>query len=743
MLCEQRGRRNAGFTIVSVLIAMATVGILAGILLQGGLWVRKQAEITVLTARASHLDTALQLHYQTLERFPSACPGRLDEDLLPFVDTAEAFVNPALPEEGPEPLNQAYAMPVHGDQNAYVLALDGRLNADKAVALFSDSTVHLADKLPITHNSVEVPARCTVSGGTLTFANGSIVRLAGDTTATIAHSIRVEDGTCFSIVKLPPEQAGSLTAVALDTDIIEVVSDSGISFSRGGVADVDVIPEDAYDLFKVSTRSGEVRVIGKLLDNGQTVEDVVDDPPEFTIDDDQNIVPDEDCIAQIQVLGKAITYGAGGPDCDVQAGAKLGTDDWQWLFDGVPVQGGEVFECELAAGTTVAVKGRASYGSWSRTYNSFDHHQQVLVLLNGDTPPAFDPFDGQPEITEFCEGIVDPATGTITIESHQALILFELGTTNMSSPAADFQDLVLLVDFFALPMGDGSDDDPEPPSVDDYEVTIDDENLITIRQNASLGVRVLGTELQDASGDDIPITLKIRINGDWRRIRRDRAVTPGYLYKRRLNAGKEIALKVLTCNGDESVSYHSADGSGHVPNHVKDEVPEFLEGDGAPEPVEFLLKAVDPATHEVALASNQILMTAELAKEDLEDPEVTFQNIALVLTFTPKALHSQNTNSNNFDGYQESGPDQPMAVGAEAYAEANEFAWYVMRESDIPEEPEDPPDDGGDDDDGDDGGDGDDDDYPGQGEMHGSTCRTLSRGICVLKGRWIKVVSPW
>jgi len=79
------------------------------------------------------------------------------------------------------------------------------------------------------------------------------------------------------------------------------------------------------------------------------------------------------------------------------------------------------------------------------TAKSGDDSQQVIVLRNGSDVPAIDAFQDQTNLAAFVDPYVNVATGKIVLQDNQAIYLFELGTSNLSSSAADFQDLVIMV----------------------------------------------------------------------------------------------------------------------------------------------------------------------------------------------------------------------------------------------------------------------------------------------------------
>ena len=878
MLNARAKNRMRGLTLPQLLVSMSVVTVMSGMFFQSWFLVKRQADYVALVNQAGQYGTALELYFQRNNSYPDSSPAHLEQDLGPYIGDPKFFTDTANPAAGAGSVNSSYVIPVPSDPNSYVLSLNTKYSDDHAVVLFANSKAEVVETFPVLFNEEPAPAGTTVSeAGTIAFAGGSTIELSGAAAVTVVRSFRSKDGTPFNVIKTGQPGANIMTAVAVGPDIIEVASDSGITFLRGGVADVEIISEPAANKMKTTTRSGEVRVIGRQQDRGQTVANVVQDSTsaiEFYVDEDHNLVPSEDCVASITVLGTSITYGEGGPDCEVQVGASVGDDpapltgainlnpsnnvnfeflldrpdgsritrddllasnglfnevltatrirfrpkgngnqntlllngasypmtnsriyeleaepgtemtahlyndspnpghsmghwwlgsvsgpsvringggeNWLWLFGGEQVYGDEVFSREISAGARVAVNGRASYGTWSSEYASTKDHRQVLVLLNGDTPPEFAPFDGQPEITEFCQSVIDASTGRITIEDHQAIVLFELGTTNMNSPAADFQDLVLLVDFAAIPTHGNSDNTNDDAPVDStpiiaHEVIIADNNVITVNEDSSVCIRVLDSTMRDNRNRSVPIAMQMKVNDDWYNLRNGRSVYAGYLYKRQVAASSTIVLKATSYAGYDSATYDSADGSGHVLTLLRDEVPEVFSWGDAPDLHDFMAKAMDTFTHQVTLAENQALMMVELANDDAADPSATFQDVVVVLTFTPESLHNQNKDQNNFDGYGDTDSYDPMGVGAAAYAVEKEFDWHVGREGDlvmaVPEpSSEDPVDDQAA------------DEYTNQTDENSETddsvtqgagvagsCRTLNRGILVRKGRWVKV----
>jgi hypothetical protein len=183
----------------------------------------------------------------------------------------------------------------------------------------------------------------------------------------------------------------------------------------------------------------------------------------FDIEDDR-VVPLEDCSVTFDVLGAALTYGAGGYDLMVTAHAKIG-GNWEDLGDFDDPTGGNLndhavhtYEMgEYPANTGIGVEA-SSYlydgsgpmttnSNWylHRTRNGWDGSIHVQALRNGDPVPDFEPFGDQDSIEDFIEAYLDLETHTVTLENNQAIYLFELGMDNQGDTAYDMQDLVVLV----------------------------------------------------------------------------------------------------------------------------------------------------------------------------------------------------------------------------------------------------------------------------------------------------------
>jgi len=222
----------------------------------------------------------------------------------------------------------------------------------------------------------------------------------------------------------------------------------------------------------------------------QNVETTEDEEVEFDIEGD-NVTPSESFRVKVSVLGAAISAG-GAYDVPVSVRVRVGGSshdlwgDYNKALDGNVNDENNprdyIFPQEYPAGTSVSMLGRSWLKKNSNHKGHKEHHwktymsvdgsasdsQQLIVLRDGDDAPQIEGFLDQGNVVDFIRDYIDPDTNKVVLDENQAIFLYELGTTNMNSDAADFQDLVALVTLAktqeALEEDDDDDEDSNAPS---------------------------------------------------------------------------------------------------------------------------------------------------------------------------------------------------------------------------------------------------------------------------------------
>ena len=185
-------------------------------------------------------------------------------------------------------------------------------------------------------------------------------------------------------------------------------------------------------------------------------------PVDFDIDDEGTIVLNESASMSFTVLGAAISYG-GQYDMPVTVSIDVdGSTNEPYGSYSMPLNGNingtnpKPYDAgELEEDTKVTVSASSWYhnsgdGTSNSDWNEFmtkssDASDNIAILRDGDPVPDTPGFLGQDGIADMVSDYVDG--DKISLNENEAIILFELGTNNMSSSAADFQDAVILVSF--------------------------------------------------------------------------------------------------------------------------------------------------------------------------------------------------------------------------------------------------------------------------------------------------------
>ncbi len=233
------------------------------------------------------------------------------------------------------------------------------------------------------------------------------------------------------------------------------------------------------------SQSGKTRIDGALILDSPVV-DSVTASIDFTIDSGGTLTVNERFAARVEVLGAAISAN-GAYDMPVTISAEVGDDDFEPWGDVDKAVSGNINDDRnprsfdvpdiYDAGSEVTVLAKAfnkkrewkkdwywSYSCWCWRYQwvynfapgthngdwyEFRERQSgedsdfVKVLRDGDAVPNIAGYLSQGSVASFVTDYIE--NGHVVLEPNQAIYLFELGTTNLNSSAADFQDAVVLL----------------------------------------------------------------------------------------------------------------------------------------------------------------------------------------------------------------------------------------------------------------------------------------------------------
>ncbi len=165
----------------------------------------------------------------------------------------------------------------------------------------------------------------------------------------------------------------------------------------------------------------------------------------------------------IRIIGKEITYGAGGPDVSVQLDYKINQGAYQtitWNSGNANLSVGNTKYIDLAGSDPVVLtfRGRPSYNNYPVGVVAESNTLNALFFFDGNNfndmvqMRNFDPnyqFGGQVPVSSFMTPYLLPPDGSgeqiVNLAAGEMLMLFELGTTSTASEVYDLQDVVAII----------------------------------------------------------------------------------------------------------------------------------------------------------------------------------------------------------------------------------------------------------------------------------------------------------
>ena len=495
-LASQRG--NMLTTVVVVVLALATLG--------------------VILATMSSADSALQLFQQEEQRAFYAAQSGLEYGIKRYLnsDDVEEFET-----EGLDIGNGAQA-DITLEDNDSVVVITSVGKAQKALKKVQ-TVISSADENYVPDYAVFT---ANTANGVYTLASGeedndpdllyqnapTVPKFDLENLKSLAKTVQ-EDGNAYYY-------EGDLT---VDDDFeppdgTVVYAEGNIRFEKGSWDGTVYFVSGGDATFASSWQNNDSDVQMLLYLPGSLqkikVEPVVaSDPIEFEVEEGE-VIPTEDYVASVTVIGGDLPFGFWiiypflgiAYDAPITLSVRVGDHTVlhpfgpdpssshqapKWEVNRGNINDGNnprtyVLPDEYDADTPISI----SACSWelitlmSRNYrrymrvNSVQDLDYVYALRDGDPVPDVAPFGDQRSAAEFVRDYIDFNTQRMSLGENQVIYLFELADETLSTPAADFQDLVVMVNLARekSQLADDEDDDDDHQGHDDDDDDDDEED---------------------------------------------------------------------------------------------------------------------------------------------------------------------------------------------------------------------------------------------------------------------------
>jgi len=282
-------RPRRAMTLIELLVVMAIILILAGLFITGIRSVIGSARTTQCMSNLRQISLALMTYKSDFGN--CAPPGDLSDTLAYILDQPQVFVCPNDESGTGDSYSEFYVPRGDMDSQSIMVACPRHRGYDFVSALYGGSQVQNGQVGEVKHNGGEAAVGDVVTGGVLTFADGSTAQISGGLKVQVLTSYNEPSGTLYTILRVLPDQEGDVECTVTDGSRFEVLTPAAIAGVQGTRFTVQVRKvTDKYST-RVVTYSGRVSVSDV---SRETVKKIVKEGQQDTRDVLRNTIDSDD-----------------------------------------------------------------------------------------------------------------------------------------------------------------------------------------------------------------------------------------------------------------------------------------------------------------------------------------------------------------------------------------------------------------------------------------------------------------
>ena len=242
--------------------------VLAGILFTAGKKARESSYSSYCLNNLRQISLGLLTYYNDHKEYPVGLPySTLSEELKTYLPDKRVFVCPVDYDESEDSYSEFYVY--RGGNQAkvseYLIGCPRHQGETSAINMFSLGRAQKAGIAEVIVDEVPVSPGDTFEDKTMTLEDGSEVTASG-MEIQLVQSFRMPNGRLYSIVKVPDDETGSITANITPGSAFEIVTPSSIAAVRGTKFIVTVSYDGDLSVTNVAVEAGAVEVYS--LDGG-------------------------------------------------------------------------------------------------------------------------------------------------------------------------------------------------------------------------------------------------------------------------------------------------------------------------------------------------------------------------------------------------------------------------------------------------------------------------------------------
>ena len=275
-----------GMTLIELLVVMAVILILAGLFVAGVSSVIDSARTTQCMSNLRQISMAL-VQYQG-DFGGQMPPGDLPRTLDHLLDQPDVFVCPNDDTGSGDSYSEFYVPRGELESSTIMVACPRHRSNEFVSALYGGSQVQNGTAGEVKHNGGDAAVGDVVTGGVLTFDDGSTAQISGGLKVQVLTSYNEPSGSLYTILRVLPDQEGEVECTVTDGSRFEVITPAAIAGVQGTRFKVFVQRNGEKYRTTIQTLAGRVRVqdvcrggVRKVLKQGQqavreTLREVID-----------------------------------------------------------------------------------------------------------------------------------------------------------------------------------------------------------------------------------------------------------------------------------------------------------------------------------------------------------------------------------------------------------------------------------------------------------------------------------
>ncbi len=230
---DRRKRRRQAFSLVELLVVIGVIGALSAI--SAGVFIRARQVSRGMTCANNlrQIATGLLTYYTDYTYTPSFAQTTLPALLANEISESQVFVCPASPYPTSDSYSQYYVPREPTTATGFLLGCPNHTAENSTFGAFGAGLTLKGKTEPVLWNDQPVSPGTEVSGGTLTFADGTTVAINSGVNVVVLVSFDEGQGRVYSAVKLPTGSLGAIEVQAAHGTHFDVATPACTAGVRG------------------------------------------------------------------------------------------------------------------------------------------------------------------------------------------------------------------------------------------------------------------------------------------------------------------------------------------------------------------------------------------------------------------------------------------------------------------------------------------------------------------------------